>query len=155
MSLQSAARPGPHHPACSICPEAAIAARRGWSRDGGIQLLERGLVGARGDAGDRRLGERAARAEDEPELVDGDVLVPAGEVAPQHVDEAREHGRAQQRPLLRQRVGDAHGLPAVVVGRQPQLVGEIVGDEGVAEHLGEARPGEGVGDDAARLLRRA
>ena len=78
--------------------------------------------------------------------------MPASQVAPQHVDEAREHHRAQQRTLLRQRVGDAHGLTSVVVGRQAELVGELVGDERIAQHLGEARPRERIGDDAPRLL---
>ena len=101
------------------------AARRGWSGTAAYSCSSVSASGRERDAGDRRRAERAAGTEDEPDLGERDVLVAAGDVAPQRVDEAREHRRAQQRPLLRQRVGEPHGVAAVVVGRQHQLVGEL------------------------------
>jgi hypothetical protein len=62
--------------------------------DGGIQLRERVGVGSLEHARDRRLAERTARTEDEAELEERDVLVPAGHVAAQGVDEARDDRRA-------------------------------------------------------------
>ncbi len=118
MSLQSAARPGPHQPACSAWPVARMPARRGWAGTAAYSCSSVSASGREATPGDRRRAERAARAEDEAELVDRDVLVAARDVAAQRVDEAREDRRAQQRPLLGQRVGQPDRVTTVVVGRQ-------------------------------------
>ena len=108
--------------------------------------------GRGGHARDRRRAERTARTEDETELVDRDVLVATRDVAPQRVDEAREDRRAQQRPLLGQRVGQPDRVTTVVVGGQHELVGELLRHERVAEDLGQPGPGQRVGDDPTGLL---
>ena len=59
---------------------------------------------------------------DEADLVDGDVARAAGDVAAQGVEQGVEHRRPHQRRLVGQRVDQPHGVPALVVGRQPEPV---------------------------------
>ena len=95
---------------------------------------------------------------DQAHLEQRDVALPAGDVAPQRLQQGRQHRGPHQRRLLGQRVGHAQRGAPRVVGLQPELVVHLLPDEGVGEHLGEAvvrpacprRPGVRAGRGSAR-----
>ena len=105
------------------------------------------LTGPAVDAGDGG-GDGARREGHGADLVDGDVVQAARDIAPGGLHEGVEHGRAQARRVLRQGVGQAHRVAARVVGGDLEHVVHVA-DEGVGQHLGEAGVGQGAHHVAA------
>ena len=85
-------------------------------------------------------------------LEQGDVALPAGEVAGQRGQQAGQQRGAQRRLLLRQRVPEDDDLPPLVVGGQPERVEDRFADERVGRRLDVAGLGERAPDAAAAAL---
>ena len=110
------------------------------------------LGGTRLDSGDRR-GEGARRVRDGTDLVDGDIVQTARDVAASDLDQRIEHAGAQVRCVPRQRISQPHRPPARVVGGQAERVVHVA-DEGVGQHLGETGPRQSPHRVAAGALTR-
>jgi capsular polysaccharide biosynthesis protein len=95
-----------------------------------------------------------SRPEHQTELVEGRVAVAARDVSAQRAQQSRQQGRPQQRFGLGERVGEAQGDPAGIVGRQEQGVEALVGDERIAQRLHEAARGEYRPEPSAEPLAR-
>ena len=117
-------------------------------------LLDRQPV----EAGDAAVGLRRlaglAREVDRAVLPQPHLIVPAGAVARDVVEQRPEQRRAQHRLLLGHRVGELHDAVARVVLRDLQALDQRGRGEAPAEDLGQAAADERVLGPAAQALGR-
>ena len=156
-SAQPAGVPEPHQPAGDRRPDTTTPRCSGWSGKAASSCLNSSIVGAAVDAEPGRLRTLAGkRQEDAADLVEAEVgLRRDRRCAPSVTQQPGQQGRAQQRLLVGERVGDPHRRPARIVGGEAECVPVAIADERIAEHLDVASRRQREADPTAQPLPRS